>query len=293
MDINQLRYFKAVANTGKIAAAAQEMYVTSPAISASIAALEQELDVKLFHRTANSLVLARQGEIFLEYVDHILLCLDDAKTELKESLSDGKKQVTVGSTSANLFADLLCDFSIRYPEITLTSSTVQPKYINNAGINSRFSFLFATEHDAPASYTDGCESLCLFRDAPALMLHPNHPWGKKESLSLEELSGQSVIWPRINHGLSELLLKEFAIRSLPPTLFTYHNFQTALALVGKNAGAALVTAHSKTQMTRNFVFVPIAPDGCNWRQMLYWRTEHPFTHEDHLFLEFVKTYYGV
>ena len=51
MDFNQLKNFMAVARTGNISRAAQELYVTQPSLSKSIAKLEEELKVPLFrHR---------------------------------------------------------------------------------------------------------------------------------------------------------------------------------------------------------------------------------------------------
>ena len=64
MEITQLKYFMAVAKTGKIVIAADSLFVTPPAISTSIAQLEKELGVQLFTRRANRLQLNKQGEIF-------------------------------------------------------------------------------------------------------------------------------------------------------------------------------------------------------------------------------------
>lgn len=68
MDLNQLHYFITVAETGNITKAAQKLYITQPALSRAIGRLESELDVKLFDRSTNTLLLNENGRLFLRYV---------------------------------------------------------------------------------------------------------------------------------------------------------------------------------------------------------------------------------
>jgi len=290
MDANQLRYFKAVAEYGTISAAAKVLFLTPPAISSSIAALEQDLETKLFQRTGNRLTLNRQGEIFLEYANYILDSVSDAKSELRESLNDCKNGIIIATSSANLFADLFSGFSAAHPEIPLSTSTVQPKDITAAGINTRFSFLFASEGDAPKPFFEGCESLFLFEDAPALLMHPEDPLAQKDVISPQELSDASLIWPRINYGLKEAFIASFALQKLQPPAFANHNYITAFTLALKKLGAVLVTNHSRGTLTRDLVLCPVDMPDCRRTYRLYWRKSRLLTKEDLLFLDFVKEY---
>ena len=293
MEINQLKYFKAVADSGKITSAAKELFISPPAISASISSLEQELNVELFHRTGNRLSLNRQGKIFLDYANYILESVADAKTDLKESLSDRKKNIVIGATSTGIFSDLFCDFCIRYPDITLTTSGIPLRYINSAGLNSRFSFLFSAEQETPKAYAEACEKLLLFEDHPALMVHREHPLASKSRISPAELSGKALIWARTNHGMRDLFLKEFDAQFLTPPQFYSHDTQTAYALVKNNLGAALMTTHSQNVLTQDLQFIPINLPACRSQQFLYWKKDHCFSEEDRLFLQYVKEYYQI
>ena len=288
MDVNQLRYFKAVAEYGTISAAAKVLFITPPAISSSMAALEEELGMKLFCRTGNRLTLNRQGKIFLEYANFILNSVTDAQTELRESLTDRKNGIVIATTSANLFADLFSDFSIAHPEIPLSTSTVQPRDITAAGINTRFSFLFAADEDVPTPFAADCNSLFLFEDSPALMMHPKHPLAKRCRISPEELAGKPLIWPRINHGLKELFTNGFAAKNLTPPTFSSHNYMTAWSLALKGAGAVLVSGHSNTTLTEGLAIRPVDLPECRRNYRLYWRKSRLLTEEDLLFLEFLK-----
>lgn len=68
MDLNQLHQFITVAETENITRAAQKLYITQPALSRSISRLEAELEVKLFDRKTNALILNENGQLFLHYV---------------------------------------------------------------------------------------------------------------------------------------------------------------------------------------------------------------------------------
>ena len=61
MELQQLKYFKTVAEVGKIAAAADALFISAPALSTAVSRLEKELGIPLFDRTNNSIRLNRQG----------------------------------------------------------------------------------------------------------------------------------------------------------------------------------------------------------------------------------------
>ena len=91
MDIQQMKYFKTVAEKGKISEAAESLFISAPALSTSVARLEKELGVKLFDRTNNKIVLNRQGELFLDYVNETMENLEDLKDALQKSLEEKDK----------------------------------------------------------------------------------------------------------------------------------------------------------------------------------------------------------
>lgn len=83
MKIEQLQYFKAVAETNNMTEAARKMYVTPAAISIAISKLEQELGVRLFDRTTISVALNDAGKAYYEAVTDALQILEDAENVLR------------------------------------------------------------------------------------------------------------------------------------------------------------------------------------------------------------------
>jgi len=96
MEIYQLRYFLAVAETGNFTKAAGRVFVSQPSLSQQILNLEAELGQKLFHRMGRKAVLTDAGLKLLESTRRILADVDQTLQELKESTGIGPK-VKVGA----------------------------------------------------------------------------------------------------------------------------------------------------------------------------------------------------
>ena len=91
MDQKQLTYFIAVAKYRNFSRAAQDFYLTQPAISHQIKMLEKELDTELFVRNTKKVTLTDSGELFLEDAKSIL----DAMGQAKQKLDLAKEQPSV------------------------------------------------------------------------------------------------------------------------------------------------------------------------------------------------------
>jgi LysR family hydrogen peroxide-inducible transcriptional activator len=87
MELHQLRYFTAVAETGNFTRAAERNFVAQPSLSQQIMKLEGELGHKLFHRLGRKAVLTEAGAVFLERARRILDEVDDAAKELRDAPS--------------------------------------------------------------------------------------------------------------------------------------------------------------------------------------------------------------
>jgi LysR family transcriptional regulator, hydrogen peroxide-inducible genes activator len=104
MEIYQLRYFVAIAETGSFTKASARCFISQPSLSQQIQNLEQELGQELFHRLGRSIALTQAGHLLLEHARRILFEADNAIRELKEDPGLGHR-VSVGAipTVAHFF----------------------------------------------------------------------------------------------------------------------------------------------------------------------------------------------
>ena len=96
MELHQLRYFVAVAETGNFTRAAERSHVSQPSLSQQISKLESEIGHKLFHRLGRKAVVTEAGVAFLERAKRILFEVENAAKELGDHPSLGRR-ITVGA----------------------------------------------------------------------------------------------------------------------------------------------------------------------------------------------------
>ncbi len=77
MNLNQLQYFKILAQEEHYTRAAQMLSITQPSLSHAIAQLEEELGTRLFEKKGRNIVLTRYGKLFLPYVEESLKVLGE------------------------------------------------------------------------------------------------------------------------------------------------------------------------------------------------------------------------
>src|SRR3954464_4757587 len=96
MELDQLRYVVAVADTGNFTRAAERSHITQPSLSQQIINLEREVGHKLFHRLGRRAVLTEAGAVFLERARRILFEVENAAKELGDHPALGRR-ITVGA----------------------------------------------------------------------------------------------------------------------------------------------------------------------------------------------------
>ena len=83
MELQQLKYFREVAERQHVTRAAEKLFVSESAISRAVTQLEEELGVPLFYRQGRAVVLSPYGRLFLENVTRALGVLENGKRLLQ------------------------------------------------------------------------------------------------------------------------------------------------------------------------------------------------------------------
>lgn len=96
MEIRQVYYVLEVAKQRSFSKAAEALFVSQPAISQQIHALEDELQVKLFKRDTHSVVLTAEGEIFCTYAKDIVVSVNKLLAAFGQSTADNKTVIRIG-----------------------------------------------------------------------------------------------------------------------------------------------------------------------------------------------------
>lgn len=292
MELLQLKYFKTVAETGKISDAAKALFISAPALSTSISRLEKELGMPLFERTNNRILLNRQGQVFLRYVNQALSNLECAKAELQQSVMKKGQHVAFACVGSTQWVDMITAFSQAYPGFHLHSTSVRRPEIANGGLSAQYSFLLASEDDVPEYYIDKLDSAFLFEEHPVVMVHPEHPLAKKPSVDLNELLQEDLYLPMQDFPLYDHLVQLFDTCGLPFPAGNAYSHLTTQQLAAKGMGVAFATLHSGVTPGLSLRYIPISNEYRPWVYRLYWRKSRVFTEEEQIFKDFITSYYS-
>ena len=120
MTLNQLRTFLAVAETGSVRAAAQDLVVTQAAVSASLAALQKSLGVALLEPDGRGLRLTAAGQAYAGYVQRVLGLLDEAGRAATAAADPERSELRIAAVTTaaeQILPGLLSGFRARYPRL--------------------------------------------------------------------------------------------------------------------------------------------------------------------------------
>lgn len=194
MNIQQLRYVVAIANSGTFREAAEKMYVSQPSVSISVRDLEKELGFKIFRRTSSGTFLTRRGMEFYEKSQELVKGFDIFQNQYANP-EEEKDEFSVASQHYDFLPPTITAFSERYPDYKnfriFESTTVQILdevaqghseigiiYLNNQnkkGIMQRVEKL-------------GLEVIELIPFHTHIYLREGHPLAQKEELVMEDLA---------------------------------------------------------------------------------------------------------
>lgn len=119
-SVSAMSAFVQAAELRSFKLAGQQFGLSSSAIGKTIAKLEDQLGVRLFHRSTRAIALTHEGEIFLDRCRRVLCELEAAEAELSHTTASPRGRLRVGVPFAgDLLTPLFGDFLARYPEIDL------------------------------------------------------------------------------------------------------------------------------------------------------------------------------
>ena len=197
--------FKAVAETKNITAAARRLHISQPAISLQIQNIESHYGTKFFNRSNKGVTLTKAGTIFYNYVCKMLDMLDNVQQEINELSEDHRGEVKIGATLTigeyvipNILA---CLYKIR-PDIDFKVSIANTETIERDILERKFRIGLV---EGPVSQNKDLVVENFWHDELVVVVPYHHPWAKKGSVTLNELSKARMILREVGSGTRKVL----------------------------------------------------------------------------------------
>jgi DNA-binding transcriptional LysR family regulator len=195
VDLDAVRTFVAVADSGRFQDAADELSISQQAVSKRIAALEADLGVRLFTRAPRGARLSAEGDAFLPHARSVL----DAVARAADAVRPGRRPLRVDVLGRRLAAAaLLGDFHRRRPDVGLEVRTLHGERAAVAAVQAgAVDAAFCTGRDPLPDPLVGRRVL----DEPIeLLVGPRHPLVGASAVAPADLAGHRIWIPAIVPG---------------------------------------------------------------------------------------------
>jgi DNA-binding transcriptional LysR family regulator len=214
MELTQLEFFLMVVEQGSFSKAAVRVYRTQPAVSIAIRRLEEEIGAQLFDRSQKTPTLTDAGELVFDYAQRILALRDQARDVVAELRSLKRGRVRIGaneSTSLYLLPHLILEYRERHPnvkvEIYRHVSERLPREVLDRNVD--FALLAFEPVDSDL------ESFPILQDELVLIMNPDHPLAKRESVKIKELGTESFLAHNVKTASRHKVIEAFTQHHTP------------------------------------------------------------------------------
>ncbi|MCM0592945.1 MAG: LysR substrate-binding domain-containing protein [Gloeotrichia echinulata DVL01] len=190
MTLDQLKIFVAVAEHLHFTRAAEELYITQPAVSAAIQSLEQEYGVKLFHRIGRHIEMAEAGKLLQVEAQKILDQVTLTERGLRElnNLQRGELKLGSSLTIGNYWLpSKISEFKSRYPRIQINCTLANAETICVGTAMGQFD-LGLVEGDVKPALQNTIDYEIVGSDRLKIVVGKTHPWFERGEIYLTELT---------------------------------------------------------------------------------------------------------
>ncbi|WP_219824016.1 LysR family transcriptional regulator [Actinokineospora auranticolor] len=270
MELQQLRYVVAVAETNSFTRAAERCLVVQSALSHQIARLERELGAKLFERTSRRVRLTQAGAAFLPAARQCLDAAERAAAEVAAAVGEVRGRLAVGLIPTVAAVDLpaaLRDFRERYPHVRVSlgvgASDDLVEQVRVGAIDVAFLGLPTTAHP------QGVAAHILARDRLVAVVAPAHPLAGEPSVTLARLAEEVFVdLPAGTAGRAQTDQAFAAAGLTRDVAFEVTNADLMARLVQQNLGVSMFASNYVPRLT-DVTTIPV-PDAPGRVEYLVW-----------------------
>jgi DNA-binding transcriptional LysR family regulator len=242
MDLQQIKYFLALADELHFWKTAEKVHITQSALSRQIQALESDLGIQLFERNKRNVKLTPAGEFLKEKWTRELTEINYIHQFARQIQLGENGTIRIAhpdSISGSLIPDIVSRISQTFPKLQI--ELVQVLYENQQEFLNNYKLDLVITRDK--NEAKGIRFEKIYTDNLALVVPDDHSFQTAEELSKENLADQKFILPVKDEGSSynSLIQQMFESLDIEPEVYLHSEFgSTIIALVRKGLGIAIL-----------------------------------------------------
>ncbi len=216
-SLNSLLVFHEVAKHRSFSKAAEELFISQPAVTKHIKELERKVGMGLIQRRRGGFALTEAGKILFKYTHKISSHLMDIENLLEDLKKDHQGILKIGTTesySKGLMPKLLSGFQTSFPLMKIALDVGNSEEIEKSLLVYKNDLvLIAVTKKSPR-----CESIPFLKEELVLIVSPNHPLVKRKTVSLKGLGRYPLIIRAKGSTTRRIILQAFKEVGIHPSL---------------------------------------------------------------------------
>jgi DNA-binding transcriptional LysR family regulator len=216
-SLNSFLVFHKVAKFRSFSRAAEELFISQPAVSKHIRELEQKIGLGLIRRGRGGFDLTEAGEILFKHTHKISSHLQEIENALGNLKKDHHGVLKIGTTesySKCLMPKLLSEFQTSHPSIKIALEVGNSEEIEKSLLDYKNDLGLIGAVKASSKF----ELVPFLREELVLIVSPNHPLGKRKAVSLKEIEGYPFIIRAKGSTTRKIVLQAFKDLDIRPSL---------------------------------------------------------------------------
>ncbi|BAU50008.1 LysR family transcriptional regulator [Sulfurifustis variabilis] len=212
LTLRQLRTFEAVARHLNYTRAAEELFLTQPAVSMQIRGLEKQLGVALFEQLGKRLYLTEAGREALHYARSIAQQIEDLETVLAglKGVGGGRLRISVASTANYFMPALLAAFSQRHSGVQASLDITNREALLRQLAENTVDLVVMGQPPAEMDL-----EAAVFRENPLVIVAPpDHPLASERRIPLERLQQEVFLVREPGSGTRIAMERFFSERGI-------------------------------------------------------------------------------
>lgn len=289
MNLSQLYYFRKLAQLEHYTKTAQELFISQPSLSSSIAAMEEELQIKLFQKTGRNVKLTKDGREFYTHVCRALDALQDGIDSAHE-----KSGALSGSIDIAAPPSILLNF---IPELILAYRSTQRSQIkfNVHNVDSTAAIVEGVQNGAYdfgfCSNPTASNMLCVIPVSTqeyAAYVSKTNPLAEKGQITLAELKTYEIMTYQESSEDGQVIRDLLAKNEITPASTFSDEFSISSYIAQNDALVAIAAKNATLRQCRHLEQITIAdlPENIASIALLHSKKNHITKPMEH-FLEFV------
>ena len=243
ITLRQLKVFERVARRLSFTRAAEELFLTQPAVSMQIKQFEDAIGLPLFERLGKKIYLTQAGEELYQLSRTIARELDEAEQIIEElkGTESGRLNVSVANTVHYFAIRLLAEFCRRHPKVRVSFKVTNRKgLLQNLEDNEADLLLMGQPPDSQDLVAESFLTNPLVIIAP-----PGHPLAGQQNIDLREFTHETFIMREIGSGTRNSVERFLAERGVHLTVSMEMNTNGAIKQgVEEGLGLGIVSIHT-------------------------------------------------